>query len=482
MRHFSSHLRIFPVGLNQLPQNPLIFTMFLLLSSWMIAQTNYQLSFVAKINFPSSPAGCSTTDTTGGSDVWGYSAPDGSEYAIMGVKDGVAFVKVPDMQIIDVVPGPQSGDCWYHRDIKTYSHYAYIVAEMTGANQGLMIVDLQYLPDSVRFVGSYVHGSDVRSHNFSIDVNTGYAYICKQNYSGFRVVSLADPEQPVDVITVNTGNIHDVYARNDTVVASEGWNGSFSIWDLSNKNNPVMLTRINVPNAGYAHNAWLSDDGRYLMTTEETDSHTVKIWDIQDMSNVSLLGEYLASNYLAHNTHIMGNLAVISHYSSGVVVVDISDPSQPIEVANYDTYPADDLPGFWGCWGAYPFTDGGYVYASNFNGDLYVLKLEEAPTSVDSRQQLPNGFSLEQNYPNPFNPTTRIPFEISHSGIVRLKVHDLTGKEVATLVDKRLAPGAHSAEWNAGNFASGVYYYKFSFVGDNQGQRFEQVRKMILLR
>lgn len=453
--------------------------LFVLLCALPLAlpgQTNYHLTFIDKVNFPSSAAGCGSTDTTGGSDVWGYTAPNGSEYAIMGVRDGVAFVKIPEMQVIEVVSGPQFGDCYWHRDIKTYDHYAYIVSEMSGTNQGLMIVDLQYLPDSVHFVRSYTYGSDVRSHNFSIDVNTGYAYICKQNYTGFRVVNLANPEQPAEVTAVNTGNIHDVYARNDTVVVSEGYNGSYSIWDMSDKNNPAMLTRIQVPNAGYAHNAWLTDDGRYMMTTEETTNKTVKMWDIQDMNNVSLVGEYLAANNLAHNTHIMGNLAIISHYAYGVTVVDISMPSQLAEVASYDTYPANNLSGFQGCWGAFPFTSSGYVYASNFNGDLYLLKLEENPTTVNSPQEQPADFSLEQNYPNPFNPTTNLKYQIKDLGFVSLKVYDALGREVSALVEKELAPGIYTAEWDAGNYPSGIYYYRLMSGG------VVQTRKMVLMK
>ncbi|RMG23970.1 MAG: choice-of-anchor B family protein, partial [Methanobacteriota archaeon] len=386
----------------------------LLLTGWsqLLSQGQYNLTLIGRLSFPASPAGCWNTDTTGGSDVWGYTAPDGSEYALMGVKDGVAIVKVPELTVIDIVPGPASGDCWFHRDIKTYGHYAYVVAEMLGTNQGLMIIDLQYLPDSVRFVGSYVHGNDIRSHNLSIDVNRGFAYICKQNYSGFRIVDLADPENPVEVTTVNTGDIHDVYARNDTVWVAEGYQGSYSIWDVSNKNAPVMLTRFSPAGAGYAHNIWASDDGRHVMTTEETTGRTIKVWNVEDMNNVTLEGNYLGDNLLAHNTHWMGNLAVISHYSYGIVVLDVSNPSQPTEVAHFDTYPLNDAPGFWGCWGAYPFTSNGYIYASDINSYLTVLHLEQNPTGITTQPTTPEGLFLAQNYPNPFNPSTRIAYHL----------------------------------------------------------------------
>ena len=456
--------------------------------AFLFGQGDYSLTLVGRISFPVSPAGCYNTDTTGGSDVWGYTAPDGAEYAIMGVKDGVAVVKVPELQVIDIVPGPASGDCWFHRDIKTYSHYAYIVAEMNGTNQGMMILDLQYLPDSVRFVGSYVYGSDVRSHNLSIDVNRGFAYICKQNYTGFRIVDLSNPESPVEVTTVNTGNIHDVYARNDTVYVAEGFNGTYSIWDVSDKNNPVMLVRFFPSGAGYAHNIWASEDGRYVMTTEETVGRTVKIWNIEDMNNVTLLGSYLGGNSLAHNTHWMGNLAVIAHYSYGVSVVDVSNPLQPVEVARYDTYLADDAPGFWGCWGAYPFSPSGYVYASDINGYLTVLQLEQNTTAVEPPQSQPDGFYLYQNYPNPFNPETTIRYRLDKNSHVEVTIFTVSGQHVKTLIRKLQSPGIYSVNWDGRDergkpVSSGIYVYRLTASEGGQTRNKTSLwRKMVLVR
>ena len=76
---------------------------------------------------------------------------------------------------------------------------------------------------------------------------------------------------------VGTPDIHDVYARNDTVYVAEGTNGTFSIWDVSDKYDPVLLTRVSIPNSGYVHNIWPTDDGKYAMTTEETVNKTIKI-------------------------------------------------------------------------------------------------------------------------------------------------------------------------------------------------------------
>lgn len=445
------------------------------------AQTQ-PLELVDRIWFPSTiwPGG----DTTGGSDVWGYTAPDSTEYAIMGVLDGIAFVRVPDMTVIDVVPGPKNNDFYYHRDIKTYRHYAYAVAEMTGTNQGLMVIDLQYLPDSVHFVGSFTNGGDIRSHNLSIDTAMAYAYVLKQNYSGVRIISLADPENPTDVGTISAiPDVHDVFARNDTAWIAEGFAGSFSVFDVSDKGTPVLITRVTPPSAGYAHNIWPTDDGRYFLTTEETDFKTVKVWDMLDPGNVTIVGNYLGASNLAHNVHVKGDYVHISHYESGVSIIDISDPTNPIEVATYDTYAASNNPDFYGCWGAYPFTIDNYVYASDLEGYLTVLKFyPENITGVsESPAVKPAPYQLLQNYPNPFNPSTSISFVLKKSGHVTLTVYDLLGQKIKTLVTGSVQSGEHKVNWDGTNdegkrVSSGVYVYRLE-AGDSV-----RSKKMLFLK
>jgi hypothetical protein len=74
----------------------------------------------------------------------------------------------------------------------------------------------------------------------------------------------------------------------------------------------------------------------------------------------------------------------------------------------------------------------------------------------------PAGPALSQNFPNPFNPSTTIGFRISATMRVTLKIYDLLGREVATLVEGNLGPGYHIAEWHADSFASGVYYCRMT--------------------
>ena len=75
--------------------------------------------------------------------------------------------------------------------------------------------------------------------------------------------------------------------------------------------------------------------------------------------------------------------------------------------------------------------------------------------------KLPKEYKLEQNYPNPFNPSTRINFQLPEKKHVILKIYDIQGSLVTTLVDKELDAGYHTVEWNASGLASGVYFYRF---------------------
>ncbi len=87
-----------------------------------------------------------------------------------------------------------------------------------------------------------------------------------------------------------------------------------------------------------------------------------------------------------------------------------------------------------------------------------------------------NNFELEQNYPNPFNPSTNISYKINKAGNVSLKVYNILGLEVATLVDEFKPAGNYTVKFNAANFSSGVYFYKLT------AGTYSEIKKMTLLK
>lgn len=97
------------------------------------------------------------------------------------------------------------------------------------------------------------------------------------------------------------------------------------------------------------------------------------------------------------------------------------------------------------------------------------------------RENIVNKFTLHDNFPNPFNPTTTIAFDLPTNSHVHLKIFDIAGHEVTELTSGQLAAGAHQVQWNAGGFASGVYFYQLQ-VRNNQRVLFTETKKMILMK
>ena len=116
------------------------------------------------------------------------------------------------------------------------------------------------------------------------------------------------------------------------------------------------------------------------------------------------------------------------------------------------------------------------LYAVTSSG-IWKRPLSEMITSVQElSNNLPSKFKLEQNYPNPFNPSTKIDFQIPVLSFVEIKVYDLLGREVATLVNEEENPGEYETTFDGSKLASGVYFYRMQ-AGD-----FIQTKKLLLMK
>lgn len=140
----------------------------------------------------------------------------------------------------------------------------------------------------------------------------------------------------------------------------------------------------------------------------------------------------------------------------------------------------DGVPSDWQTTQGYPVPEN-LKYTTNLTGDdglplgdlnwfKGVVGVKEIPNSVPAK------YTLSQNYPNPFNPTTNIKYSILQSGFVTLKVYNLLGQEVATLVNQQQKPGEYVADFDASNLASGIYMYRI------EAGNFSLTKKMVLLK
>ena len=305
-------------------------------------------------------------------DVWGYTAPDGHEFALVGHRTGTYIFDVStnphDPIEVGFIPGAIS--TW--RDLKVHSYYCYVTNETGG---GMDIISLEDPFNPVK-VGEYT-STFTSAHNLFIA--DGYAYIFGANNDagGCRILDLSNPEYPVEVGSWENTYFHDGFVKNDTLYGCGIYIGSLYIIDVSNKSNPTTLVEYNYSDYG-CHAVWVTDDSKYAVTGDEENGGYVYIFDIQDFDNINMVATWYpdepeVQNKSVHNVLIKDDLLYVSYYVYGTRIVDISDPNNPIEVGYYDWYPGQQ--GLYsGNWGTYPFTENGLIYSTDYSGNgLFVM-------------------------------------------------------------------------------------------------------------
>lgn len=308
----------------------------------------------------------------------GYAAPDGREYALLGGYTGTHIIDVTESPVRQVafIPGPQNG--W--REMKTYGTHAYIVSE---GGAGLQIVDLSRLPASATLVNS----DTSRFHTaHTITQHGSYLYVNGTGFSagangGTMIFDLSrDPVHPELIGTWTLRYVHDCTVRNDTMYAAAINNGMLDIVYLgATQTSPRLVASIEYPGAG-THNADLTPDGSYVMTTDEVGStpKTLKVWDVRDMDNITKVKDWTpAPGEIIHNVHSKGAIAFISWYTAGTRIVDMSDPLNPAELGFYDTYEGASSD-YAGNWEVYPYLPSGKILASDMSTGLHVFTFNGA--------------------------------------------------------------------------------------------------------
>jgi hypothetical protein len=107
---------------------------------------------------------------------------------------------------------------------------------------------------------------------------------------------------------------------------------------------------------------------------------------------------------------------------------------------------------------------------------IYYQLISQTPTGINEEMKLPTEFRLEQNYPNPFNPTTKIEFAVPKPSFVSMRLFDIRGREIATIVDEELQPGVHAIILDASILSNGIYFYRF------HTEEFNAIKKLVVVK
>ncbi len=337
-----------------------------------------------------------------GNDLWGWTDPvTGDEIAIIGRTNGTAFVDVSDPEnvvYLGNLPSHSGTSSW--RDIKTFADYAFIVAD--GQPHGIQVFDLTQLRGisnpPVTFSATAHYDEIGNSHNIVINEDTGFAYAVGSNAcsGGLYMVDVNTPTTPTFAGCFSAdGYTHDaqcvIYSGPDTQhtgkeICFASNEDTLTIVDVSNKSNPIQLSRVDYTQPGnshYAHQGWLTEDQQYFVFDDEFDEmgqgHNTRtyVWDVADLDAPSLNGfTDAAGSSVDHNQYIRGNHTYQANYARGLRILELTDlPNAALtEVGFFDTYPESDGNNFDGAWSTYPFFASGIVLVSDINRGLFILR------------------------------------------------------------------------------------------------------------
>ncbi len=356
-------------------------------------------------------------------DVWGWTDPEtGTEYALVGLNDGVTFVdistptepvvvgKLNEPESVAESSSAESSRSLLHhegksswRDLKVFENHLYVVSD--AQPHGLQVFDLTQLrsvESPPEIFNEDVHYTQFgNAHNIAINNQTGFAYVVGSDTygGGLHIIDINTPNNPQfagfhsdsTVGFGQTGYVHDTQCVNYQG-PDAGYQGAqicinssethLVIADVTNKQVTTTIGKATYQGVGYAHQGWLTEDHRYFLLDDEYDemqtgnNTRTYIWDLQDLENPELIGTYEAeTTSIDHNQYVKGDYVYQSNYTSGLRILSLEniENGQLDEVAHFDTFPDNNTANFDGSWSNYPFFESGVVAVGDISNGLYLL-------------------------------------------------------------------------------------------------------------
>ncbi|MBL8047417.1 MAG: choice-of-anchor B family protein [Chthonomonas sp.] len=334
-----------------------------------------------------------------GNDCWGYVSPSGREYALMGQVDQMTVVEVTNPAAPVIIQAfPHLTSTW--SDIKVYRDHAYVVTEAAGS--GIMVINLSQVDQGIVTLVRTI-ASPGSSHNIHIDETSGFLYTCgsRTGTGTTMCFDLSNPGNPVRVgaNSLTTNYMHDVQVNTFTsgpyagrqILYGFSESRGVDLYDVTNKSVPVFLARATYTNIGYCHQGWLSADRKYLFVDDELDEQNFGgttrslVFNVENINAPVLVGTFSSGlSSIDHNQYWDDGFLFQANYRSGLRIFDAKNPTAPVQVGNYDTYPSSNSAQFSGAWSTYPFFPSGTVIVSDINRGLFVLNASAALTRTEA--------------------------------------------------------------------------------------------------
>ena len=337
-----------------------------------------------------------------GNDSWGWTDPlTSKEYALMGINSGVVFIDITDPAaalILGTLSTSTVSSSW--RDVKVHNNFAYIVSE--ASSHGMQVFDLKKLRTVTNppeeFIADTHFTAFGSAHNIVINEDSGYAFIVGASrgsaFGGGPIfINIQDPMNPIQeggfleggyshdaqVVTYNGPDLD--YTNKEILIGSN--ENEVVIADITDKQNPTIISTISYSNVRYAHQGWFSEDMKYFILGDELDERNLGnntraiVFDFTDLDNPLHHFDYLGNTAaIDHNGYVKDNIYYQANYTAGVRMIDISniDAKSFTEVGFFDTFPENDNSAFNGVWNVYPYFPSGNIIISDINNGFFVIR------------------------------------------------------------------------------------------------------------
>jgi hypothetical protein len=402
-----------------------------------------------------------------------YFPTAGSEEKLQ-VKDSVAFIAsgYSGLWIVDVsnpaepkaISNFDTGG--YTSDLFVEDTLAYIVNWENYPDQdsvsGLWIIDIANLKKPkilshhigiTRYSSGYLYPSSITKSKNLIFL-TQIPDIT--NDSTLEIIDVSNPLNPVTKSVFRTNYTPYDVTVSDTIAFIPTVDGGIRIINISNPENPIEISSI----LDYAYSACVQGNLLYEFAVY------FNVIDISDINNPVLI-----SSINTNNGSVNFRLKIHDNYAYWIAndfgLIDITDPKKPEQITQFAF---TETP-----WGIAISND--KVYITDYLKGLWILKNNLITDVKNEKKNItPGELKLYQNYPNPFNPSTIIEFEVPKKENVLIELYNMLGQKVKTLLDTVLEIGKHKIEFNAWGLSSGIYFYSVNTRNNHI------TKKMIVLK
>ncbi len=392
------------------------------------------------------------------------------------VQGNYAYLACDDISfhIIDV-SDPTNPEVVGSFDTPSYGSEVFVVdsiAFVLDEGAGLYILDISD-PEEVELISYYQTEEDATG----LFVSEGYAFVIANDsilYRCLQIIDVSDPAHPtymsrgqfaMEKVFVAEGYAYTPLGNCDFY---GGCVGAFLITDISDPSNPDSVGWYS---SGWypGHDIFVDGDYAYFATGGHwlfNDFGDFRVIDVSDKTSPVLVGgfNFPHGGLQFFNAFKEGGYAYTTATEHGLVVIDVTDPSEPTLAAEYFASGA----------GADVYVVDSYIY---FAGSVSLTILRFIPTDIDEDQITgPRNFSLSQSYPNPFNASTTIGYSLPQEAAVTIEIYDILGRRIETLVAGKQPAGLHTVVWDAKDVSSGVYFYRI------EAGEYSQTEKCVLLK